>query len=99
MTNIGVCQGDCLSALLFIFYLAYVIKPIPQGTIREDHKDIVMWSELDWLIDRDQHKIMLDPKYADDVSFIRSHISEINKLKRLIPKMLREGNLIDKLNK
>ena len=36
-TNIGVAQGDCLSALLFIFYLAHVIGPISSETNREDH--------------------------------------------------------------
>ena len=36
-TNIGVAQGDCLSALLFIFYLAHVIGPISPETNREDH--------------------------------------------------------------
>ena len=33
LTRIGICQGDCLSALLFILYLAYAIKPIPKGPI------------------------------------------------------------------
>ena len=33
LTAIGICQGDCLSALLFILYLAYAIKPIPKGPI------------------------------------------------------------------
>ena len=30
LTAIGICQGDCLSALLFILYLAHAIKPIPK---------------------------------------------------------------------
>ena len=29
-TNIGSCQGDCLSAFFFILYLAKAIKPFPQ---------------------------------------------------------------------
>ena len=33
-TNVGVCQGDCLSALLFIFYLAH-IKPFPGHATKE----------------------------------------------------------------
>ena len=28
-TSVGICQGDCLSALLFIIYLASAIKPLP----------------------------------------------------------------------
>ena len=98
-TNIGVAQGDCLSALLFIFYLAHILIPMPQGTIREDHKDICLWSELDWILDKDKINLELDPKYADDVTYIRSHESKINKIKRLLPSMLQEGNLIENSSK
>ena len=99
-TTIGVCQGDCLSALLFIFYLAHIIKPFPEHTSREDHyKDLNFWSDLDWLVEKDRHKIQIDPKYADDVTFIRSHISKINMVKRTIPDMLKEGNLIENQSK
>ena len=78
------CQGDCLSALLFIFYLAHIITDIPLGTIKEDHHEgEICWSELYWLIDRDENKVAIDPKYDDDVTFIRSSKSEIQKLKYL----------------
>ena len=33
-TNIGVAQGDCLSALLFIFYCSYYATHNPQPTKR-----------------------------------------------------------------
>ena len=33
LTAIGICQGDCLSALLFILYIAYAIKPLTKGPI------------------------------------------------------------------
>ena len=92
-TNIGVAQGDCLSALLFIFYLAHIIGPISPETNREDHDGEICWSDLDWLIERDVHKIALDPKYADDITFIRSHQSKMNKVKRVLPEMLADGNL------
>ena len=92
-TNIGVPQGDCLSALLFIFYLAHIIGPITPGTTREDHDGEVLWSDLDWLIERDVHNIAQDPKYAEDITFIRSHPSKMNKVKRIIPEMLANGNL------
>ena len=55
-----------------------------------------MWSELDWLIPRDSHKIEVDPKYADDLTFIRSDKTKINQIKRTIPKALEEFDL--KLN-
>ena len=98
-TNIGVIQGDCLSALLFIFYLAHIIKPISLETTREDHSNEIIWSELDWIIERDIHKIAIDPKYADDITFIRSNNSKMNKVKRSIPKMLEDGNLRENLSK
>ena len=49
-TNIEVVQRESLSALLFIFYLAHVIKPISLETTREDHSNEIIWSELDWII-------------------------------------------------
>ena len=99
-TNVGVCQGDCLSALLFIFYLAHIIKPFPSHATKEDHyKSLLFWSDLDWVINKDVHKVKVDPKYADDITFIRSHISEINMIKRIIPDMLKEGDLIENASK
>ena len=77
-TNIGVAQGDCLSALLFIFYLAHIMSPITHNPTKEDHNNENFWSDLDWMIDRDTHNVEIDPKYADDVNFIRTHQSKIN---------------------
>ena len=97
-TNIGVCQGDCLSAILFIVYLSKAIKPFPKYTSREDHQKS-LWSDLDWLIDKDQHKVEIDPKYADDINFIRTDRSKIEMIKRLIPDMLNEAELIENKDK
>ena len=72
-TNIGVAQGDCLSALPFIFYLAHIIGPISPLTTEEDHEGKIYWSALDWLLDQDIHNVQIDPKYADDITFIRTH--------------------------
>ena len=47
LTNIGVAQGDCLSALLFIFYLAKFVDVIPGLPTREDFWDKILCSELD----------------------------------------------------
>ena len=78
---------------MFIFYLAYVLREISRETIREDHRDRVLWSALDWVIDRDIHRIEIDPKYADDLTFIRSDKSQMRNVKRAIPQMLSDGNL------
>ena len=93
-TNVGVVQGDCLSAVFFIFYLAKSIKPLTQITNREDHEDEVMWSALDWLVKKDKLNIEVDPKYSDDMAFIRSQLAKINTIKRTIPGIL-EADLIE----
>ena len=89
------CCAGSLSALLYIYFLAHILKPIHQETVREDHTNEVFWSELDWVINRDKINLELDPKYADDVTFIRPHISKINKIKRVLSSILEEGNLIE----
>ena len=37
LTNIGVAQGDCLSAILFIFYLAQFVDVMPALATRKDY--------------------------------------------------------------
>ena len=54
LTKIGVAQGDCLSILLFIFYLVQFVDVIPGLPTREDFGNNVLRSELDWLIDRNK---------------------------------------------
>ena len=58
-----------------------------------------MWSDLDWLIDKDKHKVELDPKYADDINFIRTDRSKIEMIKRVIPDMLMKADLIENKEK
>ena len=98
-TNIGVVQGDCLSAILFIYYLAKSVKTFPKVTIREDHEGEALWSPLDWLIRKDKLNIEIDPKYSDDMAFIRSQRAKINMIKRIIPNMLKEADLIENSSK
>ena len=64
LTNIGIAQGECFSTFFFIFYWAKFVDVIPGLK--------VLWSELDWLIDRVSHQVVIDPKSADDISFIRT---------------------------
>ena len=48
-TNIAICQGDCLSALLFILYLAFAVNPLQPVTSAIDyHKPL--WSAFDCTI-------------------------------------------------
>ena len=93
-TNVGITQGDCLSALLFIFYLGNVLKPIEEQTIREDNSNQVIWTALDWVIPKDKHNVKIDPKYADDISFLRSDENKIKQIERVLPENLKVDNLL-----
>ena len=42
-THVGICQGDCLSAILFIFYLSCALKEDPGEQV---HKDLKAFLEL-----------------------------------------------------
>ena len=54
-----------------------------------------MWSTLDWFVRKDTHNIdIIDPKYSDDMAFIRSTNSKINRIKSVMPGMLAESDLI-----
>ena len=81
------CQDNYLSALLFILCLAFAVKLLPP-VISAFNNPKPLWSVLDWIIDQDINKITIDPKYADDISFLRSDKSEINQVEREIPAML-----------
>ena len=81
-----------LSALLFIVYLASSIKPLPPQ-IQQVDCNRPLWSALDWFVDKDKHKVEVDPKYADDITFVRTDESKINQIERLMPEMLKENNL------
>ena len=48
---------------------------------------------MDWIINRDKVNIEIDPKYADDITFIRSEETKINIVERVIPPMLLENGL------
>ena len=75
-TNIGIYQGNCLLGLLFILYAAFAVKPLPPVISAIDyHKPLQ--SFIDWLINGDVHKITIDPKYPDNILFLRSDESKI----------------------
>ena len=75
------------------------VKPFPKTTCAEDHAGEVLWSALDWLVRKDERNIQIDPKYSDDMSFIRSQLAKINSIKRVVPDMLKEADLIENSSK
>ena len=88
-TNTGVPQGDCLSPIFFILYLAKAIneKDLYQKPIPTPQKGKYNYIK--------PTKVVLDPKYADDTSWLTNgdyHI--IENIKNKIPNILRERGLI-----
>ena len=99
LTNIGVAKGDYLSTLLFIIYPAKFVDVIPGFPTREDFWNNVLWLELDWLIDRDVYRVVIDPKYAENISFIRTEETKMKEVKRLLLDLLKKGNLTENESK
>ena len=66
---------------MIVAQFVYVIPGLPT---REYFGNKVLWSQLDWLIDRDTHQVVNDPKYADDISLIRTDETKMNQVKRLL---------------
>ena len=76
-TEIGIAQGDCLSAVLFIFYLAITLnKKETTAAAVQDHG-----------------YLRIDPKYADDITYLSTKAERNNKIEKEIPSMLKERNL------
>ena len=44
-------------------------------------------------MDKDKHNVEVDPRYADDIMFVRTDESKMNQVERVAPEMLEENNL------
>ena len=51
------------------------------------------------LIDRNVHQMVIDLKYADDMSFIRNEETKMNQVKRLLLDLLKKENLTENKSK
>ena len=70
-------------------FLFYFILSKSHSTIKREDHDKHLLLELGWILDRD----IKDPKYPEDINFIKSWLNQINQLKREIATMQREDNL------
>ena len=80
-TNIGIPQGDCLSQIFFIVYLAEALKPILQNNSTEEQGNGA------------DHKVVINQQYADDISWITNVEVLKADLKKVVPSKLKEKNL------
>ena len=98
-TEIGIAQGDCLSAVLFIFYLARSIDPSPPDsdhtyastqppTYPPEHED------HNYYIPARDSYFEIDPKYADDISWATTAKHRVEQIKTITPPMLKKRNLL-----
>ena len=84
-TNIGVPQGDCMSPILFIIYLAEAMKTLKE-LITPSHK-------LDHNYHHSFKRISIDQQYADDTGWATRDREEVRAIKQIAPKKLKEKNL------
>ena len=90
ITDTGVPQSDCMSALLFIIYLAHALKPDQSPEDQELRKNII--TEPHPTSGR-KESITLEGQYADDMFTITTSIEEKKRLKRELPPQLTKFNL------
>ena len=79
--------------MLFIFYLTKTIKKLLDHTKEQDNIHLILWSALVWKVNKDVHKININPKYANDISFIMSYKTKIHQVEQLIPTILKTNIL------
>ena len=75
--EIGIAQGDCLSAVLFIFYLARSMDTENAATD----------------LPRENSYFEISPQYADDITWASTAKHRIDHIKETIPGKLAERNL------
>ncbi len=107
-------QGDCLSAIEFIVYLAqaltpelsitqtdhsYIINPVfhplPSLPIPVLEHSYALAPIMDHNITHEQRQppFEIDPKYADDISWISTSKDSIDNVKSTVPPLLKDANL------
>ena len=90
VTNTGICQGNCLCAVLFIYYLACSLTTAPKlhdHSYSKQPEDEVIPAAL---TDHQYTKLQPDsfyiaPKYVDDVTWITTSKELVEKIKKEIP--------------
>ena len=101
-TNIGTPQGDCLSAVLFTFYLAKSLEQETTNEINEHNyakpdtpsDDILPTQIKDHnYCKKTTNYINIDQQYADDIGYATTNIGIVKSTEEKIPIKLKERNL------
>ncbi len=97
-TAIGVPQGDCLSPVLFILYLSQALKETRSTDPTELDHTYAMHRNQRSLIDHTYTKpkvilVNIDPKYADDISWVTNNEQEVKYIENNVPPKLKNRNL------
>ena len=103
-TEVGITQGDCLSAVLFIFYLAKSLTPNREcmehnyasveqcgNILPEKCKDHDYYTKTEI-----KNYFEIYPKYADDISWATTAKQRITYIKETTPSTLAKRNLVIK---
>ena len=80
-TTKGILQGDCLSAILFVYYLSKCLKEKPKHTEHNYAK-------------KQTQPLLISPKYADDITFISNDSKIIQEIEDKIPGTLAKYDLL-----
>ena len=86
ITEVGIAQGDCSSAILFILYLAITLEREEPVVTPIEHHDHNYYKPVN-------NYITIDPKYADDISYLTTLKERNEKIEEDIPPMLEERSL------
>ena len=91
-TLLGIMQGDCLSAILFIFYLAKALSPRRNAIEQEHNYQIMSNTQVNWKTVR-ENRTTISPKYADDVTWASTSSEVVEELEVTVPPLLDDYNL------
>ena len=101
-TEVGIAQGDCLSAVLFIFYLAKSLTP-NRECIEYNYASVEQCGNIlpeecnvhDYFRKTEtKNYFEVDPKYADDISWATTAKQRITYIKEITPSTLAKRNLV-----
>ena len=107
ITEVGIAQGDCLSAILFILYLAITLNGEESTVIPTEHHDHTYYvpqkNYINTVIPTEhqdhnyyvpqKNYITIDPNYADDITYLTTCKVRNEKIEEDVPPMLQERDL------